>query len=155
MDDAKRLKLIIEAIRYCRRVRAMGMPPACYSKAFREPVHFLWERRLGTKTRIARFRSKNAKGLNFGRGNLVYDHAVPFRYLQAELLGLSDVTMQSVANALSRFETIVLITKEEDSRLSAAGYGSKMPPDWDGRDDLARYRAIGIELIENTAAIQQ
>jgi hypothetical protein len=152
MDDAERLALIVEAVLYCRRVRAMGMPPACYSKALREPVHFLWERRAGTKVRVAKFRSKNAKGLTFGSGNLVYDHAIPFRYPQAELLDLSEVAKRSVASVLSRFGTIVLITREEDARLGAAGYGRTMPLDWDGLDHLARYRAVGIELIENTGA---
>ncbi len=77
MDDTKRLELIVEAVRYCQRVREMGMPSSCYAKALREPVHFLWERRQGSKIRAATFRSKDAIGLSFGSGLLVYDHAVP------------------------------------------------------------------------------
>ncbi len=44
----------------------------------------------------------------------------------------------------------VLITKEEDEHLNKAGYRNKMPSEWDGRDPLARYKAVGIELVENT-----
>jgi hypothetical protein len=42
MDEAKRLGLIVEAVRYCQRAKAMGMNPASHSKALREPIFFLW-----------------------------------------------------------------------------------------------------------------
>jgi len=150
MDDTKRIELIAEAVRYCQNVRMLGMPASCYAKALREPIHFLWERRAGAKIRCAKFRSKAATGLRSGKGELVYDHAVPFRYLQDELLSLAPVTEQAVARVLDKFGTIVLITKAENARLDAAGYGYKMPQDWDEADPLARYRALDIELTENT-----
>ncbi|PYT65499.1 MAG: hypothetical protein DMG42_31955 [Acidobacteria bacterium] len=40
MTDSKRLQLIAEAVRYCQRVKAMGMPSACYTKVLREPIYF-------------------------------------------------------------------------------------------------------------------
>ena len=150
VDDTKRLQLIVEAVRYCQRVKKMGMPPSCYSKALREPVYFLWERRAGSKINAPEFRSKDAIGLSFGNAALVYDHSVPFKYLQAELLKLSDVTTRSVRSVLNDFGAVVLITKEEDDLLNAAGYRSDMPEDWDGIDLLARCKAVGIEIVENT-----
>ncbi len=151
MDDTRRLQLVAEAVRYCQRVAEMGMPASCYSKALREPIYFLWQKRAGkSKASIARFRSKNAVGLSFGNWQLVFDHAVPFKYLQAELLKLVDVTTHSVENVLNKFGTVVLITKEENDLLNAAGYRSDMPKDWDGIDPLARYKAVGIEVLENT-----
>lgn len=151
MDDSKRIALIIEAIRYCQRVKAMGMPPTCYSKALREPIHFLWERRAGkSKAASAKFRSRNAIGLGFGGGLLCYDHAIPFKHLAEKLLSLTDVSDVQVTGVLARFDTIVLITKEEDTRLNAARLAHKMPEGWDGIDPLARYKAVGIELVENS-----
>jgi hypothetical protein len=152
MDDSIRLALIAEAVRYCQHVAKLGMPPSCYTKALREPIHYLWERRAGSKIRIAKFRSKDAVGLRFGGGELRYDHAVPFNYLQSELLSLSPVTEQTVASTLEKYGTIVLITRAENARLSGAGYGSRMPLDWDRTDPLARYKALGIELVQNTGA---
>jgi hypothetical protein len=149
MEEARRIELIMEAIRYCQRVKAMGMPPSCYAKALREPVYFLWERRAATRLRAAKFCSKAAVGLRFGRGELVYDHAVPFNYLQKELLSLTDITPESVRDALERFTLCVLITKDENARLNAGGYGRSMPADWDRADVLARYKAVGIEVVEN------
>ncbi len=151
MDATERLQLIAEAVQYCQRVKKMGMPPACYSKALREPVFFLWECRKGSKVRSAKFRSKAAIGLTFGSGLLVYDHAVPFKYLQAALLSLPDVTVDSVENALDKFCVAALITKEEDQLLNAAGYQSDMPEGWDQINPLARYNAVGIDIVENTS----
>ena len=126
------------------------MPSSCYSKALREPIHFLWERRVGPKSRVAKLRSRAAIGLRAGRGELVYDHAIPFSYLQEELLSLTSVTDRAVAEILKKFETIVLITKAENARLNAAGYAHKMPQNWNKSDPLARYKALDIELVENS-----
>ncbi len=152
LDDSIRLALIAEAVRYCQRVEKMGMPPSCFTKALREPIFFLWERRSGSKIEIARFRSKAAIGLRPGRGELIYEHAVPFKYLQRELLSLSPVTERAVADTLKKFGTVVLVTKAEDANLNRAGFRSRMPPGWDGTDPLARYKALGIDLVENTVA---
>jgi hypothetical protein len=152
LDEAKRLALIAEAVRYCQRVAALGMPVSCYSKALREPVFFLWECRNGPKAKAAQYRSRAAMGRRHGRGELVYDHAVPFALLQAELLALQPVTEAAVESVLSRFGTTVLITKEENDHLNRLGYGRSMPAGWNRTDPLARYKAAGIDLVENATS---
>lgn len=152
MDDSRNLELIAEAVRYCQRVAEMGMPSSCYSKALREPIYFLWQKKpRKSKASIAGFRSKNAIGLGYGKQQVVLDHAVPFKYLLAELLKLTEVTANSVEGVLrlEKFNTLVLITKEENDLLNASGYGSTMPKDWDGIDILARYKAVGIDVTDN------
>jgi hypothetical protein len=75
----------------------MGMPPSSYSKALREPTYFLYLKKpRQSKASLAKFRSKKAVGLGFGGREIVFDHAIPFKYLQYELLKLADVTPQSV-----------------------------------------------------------
>ena len=156
MSEEQRLELIAEAVRYCQRVKRMGMPSSCYSKALREPVYFLWELREGrTKASGCRYRSQAAVGLTFGDGRLISDHAIPFCYLERELLALDDVTPEVVRSVLLRYEVRVLITKSENERLSASGLQSKMPLNWDGADPLARYRAVGIELMENNPSAKK
>lgn len=129
------------------------MPSSCYSKALREPVYFLWECRDGlSKEQRPKFRSTAAVGMHFGTGELVYDHAVPFKLLQDELLALTDVTVDAVHHVLKTHGVIVLITKKEDRLLRKAGYGSKMPSNWGRADPLARYKAVGIEVVQNTSS---
>jgi hypothetical protein len=85
-----------------------------------------------------------------GAGELIYDHAVPLKYLQDELLNLDNPTTSSLAEALNRHSVVVLITKNDDRCLNKAGYRSKMPEGWDGVDQFARYKAVGIEVVPNT-----
>jgi len=93
MNETLRLELIVAAVRHFQRVKGMGMPPCCYSKALREPVYFLWTRpRGGHKDKLARYRSQGSVGHKYGGGQLVFDHAIPFNRLQFELLQLGDVT---------------------------------------------------------------
>jgi len=87
--------------------------------------------------------------VHHGSGALIYDHAVPFRYLQKELLDLRDVTRESVSNVLKKHCVVVLVTKEENDQLNNAKLGSKMPEGWNGADQLARYAAAGIEVVPN------
>ncbi len=143
MDEQKRLELIVEAVRYCQRVRDMGMPVSSYTKALREPIYFLWELRRGRgKDRCAQYRSKASIGIKRGTGQLQYDHAVPFRYLQRELLSLTEVTPESVRETLSKYDVYVLVTSDEHKQL-----GNDMPA---GRTDpLARFEVAGIEVIPN------
>jgi hypothetical protein len=149
LDEAARLSLITEAVGYCQRMAALGMPASCYAKALREPVYFLWEAWGRSKAEAAQFRSVAATGLRHGKGELVYDHAVPFAFLQAALLGLRPATPESVAQILRAHSTRVLITPAEHHRLAGLGLARGMPADWDGADPLARYKAAGIELVPN------
>ena len=54
MEEIQRLHLILEAVNYCKKVRDMGMPSAAYSKALREPIHYLWEIKDGPKVKVAK-----------------------------------------------------------------------------------------------------
>ncbi|OJF68551.1 hypothetical protein BK026_06975 [Alteromonas sp. V450] len=74
MEEIQRLNLILEAVNYCKKVRDMGMPSAAYSKALREPIHFLWEVKDGPKFKVAKYWSQNAVGLVNGNNEIVYDH---------------------------------------------------------------------------------
>ena len=90
---------------------------------------------------------------------LVYEHLVPKKeYIhapceQAARTGAfqdgTPFTQEAVAALLDRYLWIAVITKEEDAKLTAAGLSRKMPAGWDGKDILARYKAVGIELVED------
>lgn len=146
----QRLDLITEAVKYCQKVIKLGMPASCYSKALREPIFFLWElRHSKKKIHAAQFRSKAALGIKQGAGELIYDHAVPFVYLQRELLSLTAVDTKSVHEILMRYGVACLITKSENAKIDQERLQRSMPKTWDGSDPLARYHAVGIEVVPN------
>ena len=149
MDEQTRLELLCEAVHYCQKVSALGMPTQCYAKALREPVFFLWEKHGRSKVAAAAYRSTTSLGLAFGSRKIVYDHSIPFRYLREKLLALQPAEPETVRAILSRFAVSSLLTKEEDGLLSTHGLARTMPADWDGVDPLARYRAVGIDMVPN------
>ena len=146
MNDTDRLALICESVRYCQRVRALGMPASCYSKALREPVHFLWERRNGAKDSCVSHRSIAARGLTRATAALVYDHAIPFSYLQNAMLSLEIVEPETIRPLLEALSSAVLITDAENKLLNRLGLQRRMPSGWDGIDALARYTAANIDI---------
>jgi hypothetical protein len=150
MDDVQRLQLIAETVRYCQRVAAMGMIPAGYAKTPREAIYFVWTRRLGSKAKSAKYRSRAAVGHKWGRREIVYDHAIPYCYELKALMELTEITPETVRPVLEKYSVCAIITTDEDARLTAAGLQRKMPDDWDRIDPLARYKAVGIEIVENT-----
>ena len=146
----QRLDLILEAIKYCRKVRTMGMPPSCYTKSLREPVYFLWEmRNTSKKVEAARYRSLGSINYENGKGQIIYDHAIPFVLLQRKLLDGGFSTRADLMDLLQRYCVACLITKQEDDALNKAGLMRKMPEGWDEVDCLARYHAAGIALMDN------
>jgi hypothetical protein len=149
VDDTQRLQLIVEAVRYCQRVAAMGMSVAGYAKTPREAIHFVWTRRAGSKAKSAKYRSREAAGRKWGRREIVYDHAIPYCYELKALMELTEVTPETVRCVLEKYDISAIITTDEDRRLTAAGLQRKMPDDWDEIDSLARYKAAGIDIVEN------
>lgn len=147
ISDATRLLLIQEAIVYCRKVRDMGMPSSCYSKALREPIFFLWEKKMGAKFDAAKYISEKAITLSFGQREVVYDHMIPFNYLQNELLDMQEPSLDQIKAVLESYPAAI-ITREEDKRLTQLGLRSKMPDDWDGHNIFARYNHAGITVVK-------
>jgi hypothetical protein len=129
LDDTQRLQLIAEAVRYCQRVREMGMPVAGYSKTAREAIYFVWTCRLGSKAKSAKYRSRAAAGRKWGSREIVCDHAIPYRYELKALMDLKDVAPETVRPVLEKYDVNAIITADEDARLAAAGLQSKMPDD--------------------------
>ena len=165
MDINQRIDLIILAINYCQQAKKYGMPPAAYSKALREPIHYLWERRNSkNKIKCARYRSKMA--YSEGLKGAIYDHALPFIFVQRKLLSIDlkpqnvDENRDFVRNVLSNFCVAALITRSEDAILNERGFKKSTPCEPDNckvigslqispHELLARYKECGIEIEEN------
>ena len=145
----ERLELITEAVLYAKKVRSLGMPSSCYSKAVREPIFFLWECYRKKKYQAARFVSNTGLNSMGEKWGVVYDHCVPFRVLQDKLLCLDSPEPLSIRQVLEQYAVACLITKDEDRLLTRIGLNNKMPEPWNETDVLARYKTAGIDVTEN------
>ena len=150
MEKTQRLELVLETAIFCRKVRNKGMPSAVWSKTMREAIFSVWEKR-GNKSKIsaAKYRSANSQDLVFGKNELRYDHAIPMRLVQQEIMESNPLNIKILKEILDRKVISCLLTKSEDEKLTYLGLRSKMPDGWDGIDPLARYKKAQIEIVQN------
>jgi len=92
--------------------------------------------------------SKAASEYIGATSGLRHEHLVPKKVVIAHLLALDPATTDNVHAILDRYCIGVVVTKDEDARLTGLGLRSKMPDGWDAGDPWARYAAAGIEVIK-------
>jgi hypothetical protein len=80
---------------------------------------------------------------------LVADHAVPVSVSLRAFEDLETLSIDSVVALMAKYTTMVLITPDEDNRLTQNGLVKSMPAGWNGEELLARYRAVCIEVKPN------
>lgn len=84
-----------------------------------------------------------ARRLSAGRWSadlqLIHEHVIPRKYLQAQLLDLDSPTAAGVESILLK-SFCCIVTKEEDEALKV--HRQSMPIDWDGLDQWARYANV-------------
>ncbi|MWJ26727.1 hypothetical protein GPM19_00645 [Halomonas sp. ZH2S] len=77
---------------------------------------------------------------------LVHEHIVPKKILINSIINDIENSPQKIYGFLQRFCVGVVVTRDEDFLLNAAGLRSKMPENWDGRDPWARYSEVEIRV---------
>ena len=82
---------------------------------------------------------------------LVHEHVVPKTTIISLLADLKDPTASAVRHILETYCIGVVLTREEDRKLNAAGLRSAMPTEWSDGDVWARYRLVGIECVDTHA----
>lgn len=90
--------------------------------------------------------SVEARASGLTSKGLIHEHVVPRKMVRAKLYAIRIPTAGAVRRVLQYWCIGAVILKAEDASLNKAGLNSKMPDDWDGRDRLARYGEVGIEI---------
>jgi hypothetical protein len=85
---------------------------------------------------------------------LSHEHVVPVGVVLSILLrNGTRASVTEIEKLIHRFSVVAIITRDEETLLTAAGLKNKMPEGWNGRDVWARYKAVGLyECIESVPA---
>lgn len=135
-------------------------PPAM--KVAREAIWFMWELPRLPRPLVenkyprsypwspqARERVTLSPNRPAGGWSLTYEHLRPQRSLLRELLITKERIDPAVLLAKLRVDRVAaIITKAEDSILTRAGLGAKMPPSDDGTNPWARYVSAGLDVAD-------
>jgi len=73
------------------------------------------------------------------------EHVVPQMWFVNQLMDRDTIDKEEIRELLEKYFNVLLVTKEEDVKLTKAGLRSKMPEGWDGKDPWARHKKVGIE----------
>lgn len=129
-----------------------GMPQTQISRVVRETIFFIYEggdtwKYHKDRTHSAAARALRGSGKRFHSSThpIIYDHAIPFATFANGLRNATE-TPEMFSAFLRRFFRSVVITRDEDRKLSGAGLASRMPEGAKADDLLARYRSVGIEF---------
>ncbi len=142
------IDFIVFALKQAKEAEAFGFSRNHCSRNLKTALDHHWQRRtlkLGQKARISR--SKAA--LNLPLSDCVVEHVVPKMAIVNRLMDMEPLTAPEITKVLSSHFMVMLVTREEHSRLNASGLRSTMPREWDGSDIFARYAAVGIEPAPN------
>ncbi len=82
--------------------------------------------------------------------NLICDHVVPIAEITNMLYAEKGcLTAAHVMKLHDKYYHRCILTDLQNSKLDKAGYKSKMPEDWDGKDIYARYRKVKFTWVED------
>lgn len=126
-------------------------------KPLREAIWFYWERPRLPKPLV---RGKYPEQAPWGvaarelhrhgdsRGELVIEHAAPMELLMRKLIDDPELTADRCRAALETGGRWVVITREENKRLAAAGVADCMPPGQadEPADPWTRHRHAGLDV---------
>ena len=87
--------------------------------------------------------------INGNFSGLVADHSVPVSHINSLIIKLDKPSPDDIATVILKWSSLTVITKEEDKILKEKKLTQSMPHKWNGKDDLARYRLVGIEISPN------
>ena len=132
----KNIKMMMKVINDSREHIKMGTPNRVWSTYFRYALNELEK----SSKNISKSMRENSNQKS------IHEHTIPFKIIRDKLLNLDEVTFESVSDTLDRFHVVSVISCEEDQYLKNAGLNLKMPEDWDGINQFARYESVGIVL---------
>ena len=154
-SEQDRVEAVREILTQLYRLADLGLKKKYLSRIERETIFFLYECHSPRKyhpdrphSAAARARRKSlslseAGGIKSKKHGLTYDHAIPLATLREELKKATHST-DAMHRALKRFVQGVIITTDEDGRLSVKKLRLKMPKGAAPDDKLARYVEAGI-----------
>lgn len=82
--------------------------------------------------------------------HLVGEHVVPISVVLQKLREAGKPRIHKISEIIKKFSTRAVITKCEDMLLRQAGLTTNMPKGWNGQDELARYKHVRIQTLEET-----
>ena len=147
MSKLDNLDYILFAVEQAKEAQEYGFTRNECSRNLKTALHQYWQNK--EKKQHSQSQRKNLprsveadkrelKGLRL-------EHVVPQMWFVNQLMDRDTIDKEEIRELLEKYFNVLLVTKEEDVKLTKAGLRSKMPEDWDGENPWARHDAVGIK----------
>ncbi len=141
------IDFIVFAIIQAKEAEKYGFTRNECCRNLKTALHQYWQNKTlgqhGQSQKANLPRSKAAIGRQLS--DLIVEHVVPQMEIVKMLMDMEPLEKKDVEMILTKYFRVILVTKDEHSKLNASGLRSKMPNDWDGKDVWARYKAVDID----------
>ncbi len=141
------IDFIVFAIIQAKEAEKYGFTRNECCRNLKTALHQYWQNKTlgqhGQSQKANLPRSKAAIGRQLS--DLIVEHVVPQMEIVKMLMDMEPLEKKNVEMILTKYFRVILVTKDEHSKLNASGLRSKMPNDWDGKDVWARYKAVDID----------
>ena len=148
MSKLDNLDYILFAVEQAKEAEEYGFTRNDCSRNLKTALHQYWQNKEkgqhSTSQRKNLPRSVEAdkrelKGLRL-------EHVVPQMWFVDKFMDMDPIDKEEIRKLLETYFNVLLVTKEEDAKLTDAGLRSDMPVDWDKKDPWARHKKVGIEI---------
>ena len=149
MSKLDNLDYILFAVKQAKKAEKYGFTRNECSRNLKTALHQYWQNKeMGQHSQSQRKNlprsveadKRELKGLRL-------EHVVPQMWFVNKLMDMDAPDKEKIGKLLKKHFRVLLVTKEEDAKLTKAGLRSDMPEGWDEENPWARHDAVGIKRV--------
>ena len=149
MSKLDNLDYILFAVEQAKEAKNFGFTKNECSRNLKTALHQYWQNKeMGQHSQSQRKNlprsveadKRELKGLRL-------EHVVPQMWFVNKLMDMDAPDKEKIGKLLKKYFRVLLVTKEEDAKLTKAGLRSDMPEGWDEENPWARHDAVGIKRV--------
>ena len=147
MSERDNLDYIRKAVKQAKKAQKYGFTRNECSRNLKTALHQYWQNKeMGQHSQSQRKNlPRSVEASKRELKGLRLEHVVPQMWFVNQLMDMDTIDKEEIRELLETYFRVLLVTKEEDAKLTEAGLRYKMPKDWDEENPWARHDAVGIK----------
>ena len=144
------IQFILFAVKQAKEAEAFGFSRNHCSRNLKTALDHHWQRE-DTSTWPKGGDSTSKAALKLPLSECVVEHVVPKMAIVNRLMDMKPPTTRAITKLLTSHFMLMLVTREEHTRLNASGLRSQVPREWDGSDILRAMLPSALSLANNAS----
>lgn len=144
------LDFIVFAVKQAQEAERFGFTRNECCRNLKIAIHQYWQNKTIKMSGVSQKKniSRSKKAMGKENKHCIVEHVVPQMFFVDEFMGMQSPNKKKIEDILRKYFRVLLVTNEENKKLTELKLRSKMPDGWDREDIWARYKLTGIEPAE-------